>query len=102
VDKNKDVRVVAADTDVSGEMGSAGKRWRSCSQVLHEIMSRGYEISYTGVINHVPTVQVIANEHTDEIGMPSKRILDTQRKSTSQAEEWGYIVFVLSKAEVHK
>lgn len=78
VDENKDVKVVAADVDLMGGSASAGKRWRSCSQVLHEITTKGYKISHSDVI-------------------------DQQSKSREEANEWGYIVFVLTKEEAeHK
>jgi hypothetical protein len=72
VDENKDVKVVAADVDLMGGTASAGKRWRSCSQVLHEITVNGYKISHSEVINQLS-------------------------KSKEEAKEWGYIVFVLTK-----
>ncbi|MBW8329237.1 MAG: hypothetical protein K0M48_08840 [Thiobacillus sp.] len=78
IDKNNDVRVVAADIDLMGGAASAGKRWRSCSQVLHEVMLNGYRISYSDVV-------------------------DQQSKSKEEADVWGYTVFVLTKEEAaHK
>ena len=78
IDKNNDVRVVAADIDLMGGAASAGKRWRSCSQVLHEVMLNGYRISYSDVV-------------------------DQQSKSKEEPDVWGYTVFVLTKEEAaHK
>lgn len=102
VDKNKDVRVVAADTDVIGDVGSAGKRWRSCSQVLHEVTLKGYEISHARPITYGPKT-LIYSETAEEVGGQEKKFTITKGRETSETDEWGYMVFVLTKKEAaHK
>lgn len=78
IDKNGDVKVVAADVDLTGGASTGGNRGRSCSQVLHEVMLKGYRIRYSDVI-------------------------DQQSKSIEDEAVWGYTEFVLTKEEAdHK
>jgi len=102
VDKNKDVKVVAADIDLIGDGGSAGKRWRSCSQVLHEITLKGYEISQSHPISYGPKT-LNYSETTEEVSEQRKKYMTMKGRETPETDEWGYTVFVLTKEEAaHK
>jgi hypothetical protein len=80
-DNSNNVSVVAADYSLAGGVSTAARRGRSCSQVLHEIMSAGYEILHTDV----PHVTVPARD---------QKMAEDQKVPEPPS---GQIVFVLQK-----
>jgi len=49
LDSQHNVVVVAADSDAPSGIGAGAKKGQSCSQVVHEISTQGYELMDTDV-----------------------------------------------------
>lgn len=98
IDKNHDVKVVAADVDLMGGATSAGKRWRSCSQVLHEVTLKGYRITESHPITYGPMTSIFSGT-AEEISEQKRKYTIMKGKQTGESDEWGYVYFVLTKEE---
>jgi len=110
VDEKNDVRVIAADANPTGEVWTSGKRGQSCSLVMHELMSLGYEISHTEVANFMNFEFLlgrtyVANAPTSSAGQQSpvpEGPIVVETRAKSMPLERGHIVFVLRKTTPHK
>jgi hypothetical protein len=111
VDEKNDVRVIAADANPTGEVWTGGKRGQSCSLVLHELMSLGYEISHTEALNFMNIGFVISRTYVSDVPASSGQKPQPAPEGTRSMEETtarnapqerGHIVIVLKKTAPHK